>query len=143
MTGDANKALLRHFFEEADGGNFDVYDEVCAEDYQCHYPPTLVPGALSREQHKQFAKDFYAAFPDLRHTVEELVAEGDTVAFRLTNRATHIGEFQGHPGTGKPITFGVMGMARIRDGRLVEVRVEADLLGFMQQVGAVPVQATS
>jgi predicted ester cyclase len=80
----------------------------------------------------------YSGFPDLRFTMEEMIAEGDKVAERLTVRGTHEGEFMGVPPTGKQVEFPGMGVLRIREGKIVEFRAMPDMLGVLHQIGAVP-----
>jgi len=87
---------------------------------------------------KQVFKEFVAAFPDFQLTVEDMIAEGDKVASRLTLRATHRGEFQGVPATGKQVTQTGIDIVRIAGGKVVERWSEFDNLGLLQQLGAVP-----
>jgi predicted ester cyclase len=90
------------------------------------------------EAWRQFSGSFAEAFPDLRLTVQDIVAEGDTVAARVAFRGTHRGEFQGIPPTGKEVAFSSMEFNRVVDGKVEEHWVELDLLGLMQQLGAIP-----
>ena len=86
-----------------------------------------------------YSKDRLAeAFPDLRLTVEDVVSDGEKVAARVTFRGTHRGEFQGIPPTGKKVAFSSMEFNRVVGGKVEEHWVELDLLGLMQQLGAVP-----
>ena len=78
-------------------------------------------------------------FPDIQWTLEQLVAEGENVAARSTMRGTHQGVFFGVPPTGKKIEVQAMNFYRFSDGQIVEERGQPDLLGLMQQIGAVPV----
>jgi predicted ester cyclase len=71
-------------------------------------------------------------------TVEDMIAEGDTVAFRLTLRGTHEGEFIGVPATGNRIEMTVQNFYRLRDGKVVERWSNPDMLTLMVQLGAVP-----
>ncbi len=87
---------------------------------------------------KQFTAPFMEAFPDLRLTVEDIVAEGDTVAARVAFRGTHRGEFQGIPPTGKQVAFSSMVFNHVVDGKVEEHWVEMDLLRLMGQLGAIP-----
>jgi hypothetical protein len=87
---------------------------------------------------KQFTAPFMEAFPDLRLTVEDIVAEGDTVAARVAFRGTHRGEFQGIPPTGKQVAFSSMVFNHVVDGKVEEHWVEMDLLRLMGQPGAIP-----
>jgi steroid delta-isomerase-like uncharacterized protein len=82
---------------------------------------------------------FRAAFPDLDHTLDEILSADDAVAYRWTNRGTHAGEFEGIPPTGKRIEFTGTTIFRFRDGRIAEERTSVDLLALMGQLGVIPV----
>ena len=79
----------------------------------------------------------FGAFPDLTATVEDLVASGDTVAMRVTLRATHEGPFAGVAPTGNTIEVQNMVFSRIEDGRIAERWVVPDTLSMLQQLGVV------
>ncbi|MFF8029106.1 ester cyclase [Streptomyces sp. NPDC007896] len=78
------------------------------------------------------------AFPDLKWTVEDMRAEGDTVAVRYTMTGTHRGPFAGVEATGKAIRAESMAFYRLAHGRIVEERAQLDMLSILQQMGAVP-----
>jgi steroid delta-isomerase-like uncharacterized protein len=80
-----------------------------------------------------------AGFPDIRWTMEEMISEGDKVAARFTMHGTHRGTFFGVPPTGKPIKVQAMNFYRLSGGQFVEERGQPDMLGLLQQIGAVPV----
>ncbi len=94
--------------------------------------------AADLEGVKAFYETLWGAFPDVSATIEELVGEGETVAFRVTVRGTHRGEFMGVPASGNEIMIGVQNMYRFRDGRVVERWTNPDMLGLMVQIGAIP-----
>ena len=79
-----------------------------------------------------------SGFPDIRWTLEDMTAEEDNVAARFTMRGTHRGAFFGVPPTGRPIQLQAMNFYRFAGGKIVEERGQPDLLGLMQQIGAVP-----
>jgi steroid delta-isomerase-like uncharacterized protein len=87
------------------------------------------------EAWRQFTAPFVEAFPDLRPTIQDIAAEGDTVAARVAFRGTHRGEFQGLPPTGKQVAFSSMEFNRVVDGKVEEHWVEINLLGLVQQLG--------
>lgn len=95
---------------------------------------------------KQQGRDTYlglvaanrAAFPDLVWTVDQMVAEGDTVAIRYTMTGTHRGDFAGVAGTGKRVIAQSMAFYRLENGKIVQERAQLDLLAILQQVGAIP-----
>ena len=108
-----------------------------APDYVAHVP--AAPGPLEGlEAWRQFSGPFAEAFPDLRLTVQDIVAEGDTVAARVDFHGTHRGEFQGIPPTDKQVAFTSIEINRVVGGKVEEHWVELDLLGLMQQLGAIP-----
>jgi steroid delta-isomerase-like uncharacterized protein len=79
-----------------------------------------------------------SGFPDIQWRLEEMIAEGDQVAARFTMRGTHQGVFFGVPPTGKKIAVSAMNFYRLSGGQFVEERGQPDLLGLLQQIGAVP-----
>ena len=96
------------------------------------------PEAQSLEGFKQLLPALPQVFADVVFEVEDLVAEGDKVAFRLIWTATHRGEFFGIPPTGTRTKVTEMHMFRIADSKVVERWGEWDALGLMQQLGAAP-----
>lgn len=137
MSTEENKALMRRFYEEISKGNLAVVNELTAADLVDHSPfvPGLAPG---RQGTLELFTMIRAAFPDLRVTAEDMVAEGDKVAARATMSGTHKGEFMGIAPTGKQITVGVIEILRIAGGKMVEHWNVVDSLGMMQQLGVVP-----
>ncbi len=143
MAGEELKALVRRELEEIFGrGRLDVADEIVAPDY-VGYDPALPEPARGPEGLKQWAAGYRAAFPDLAVTVEEQVAEGDTVVTRWTARGTHQGELFGIAPTGKEMTVTGMSLERIADGRIVEDWTSWDALGLLVQLGAVEMPTAS
>ncbi len=137
MSAEENKALIRRIIEEIwNKGDLEAVDRYFAPDYVDHAPlPGQAPGA---EGYKQAAAAMREAFPDLRLTLEDILAEGDKVAFRYTMEGTHQGDFMGMPPTGKPFSVGGMIIGRIAEGKGVERWANLDTLGLMQQLGAIP-----
>ena len=78
------------------------------------------------------------AAPDLRVTIEDLVAEDDKVGVRRSYEGTHRGELLGIPATGKPVRVGSISIFRLAEGRIVEIWEQLDLLFLMQQLGVLP-----
>jgi len=81
------------------------------------------------------------AFPDLRYTVDETVAEEDRVAVRWHWTGTHQGQFRAFPATGKAVSNTGAGIFRFKDGKIISAVLETDRLGFLEQIGAVPANA--
>ena len=79
-----------------------------------------------------------AGFPDIQWTLEETIAEGDTIVARYTMRGTHKGAFMGVPPTGKKIAVQALNIYRYSKGQILEERGQPDLLGLLQQIGGLP-----
>ncbi len=137
MSTEENKATIRRYIEEAwNKGNVAIIDELMAPSYARYMAGSAPP--LDREGQKQRIKGFLNAFPDLRLTIEDLVAEGDKVVFRMTGRGTHHSAFMGIAPTGKPMTITIIDIARFANGQVVEHWGNRDDLGMLQQLGAIP-----
>ena len=134
---EANKALFRRFIQEViNEKNTDKMDILISENWLDHNPP---PGAAPGvEGMKQMMGMFFAAFPDLNVTIDQLIAEGDMVVGRMTNTGTHQGDLMGIAPTGKRVTFSEIHMVRIENGKAVEHWGNIDDLGMMQQLGVIP-----
>jgi steroid delta-isomerase-like uncharacterized protein len=138
-----NKALSRRLVEEAfNAGRLDVIDEVVASDFVGH-DPSLPEELRGPAGVRELIAGYRAAFPDIRITIEDQVAEGDLVVTRWSATGTHQGELLGMPATGKQATVTGVTIDRIVDGRIVESWDNWDTLGLMQQLGAVPALATA
>jgi len=136
------KAIARRETEEIFGkGNLDVADEIIAPEYVGH-DPALPEPTRGPEGVKQAAAGYRAAFSDMTVTVEQQVAEGDTVVTRWTARGTHDGELFGIAPTGKQGTVTGISIERFVDGKVVEDHTNWDTFGLMQQLGAVPTPTT-
>jgi steroid delta-isomerase-like uncharacterized protein len=134
---EENKAVIRRWIEAFNERNLEAEADLLAPGYVAHVP--AAPGPLEGlEAWRQFTGPFVEAFPDLRLTVEDIMAEGDMVAARVAFDGTHRGEFQGIPPTGKEVAFTSIEVNRVVDGKGEEHWVEIDLLGLMQQLGAIP-----
>lgn len=142
MSPQQNKALIRRFYEEVWGkGNLAVVDDVFAADYTRH---DLRPGnpLPVLEGQKKIAADFRAAFPDLKVTIDLMIAEDDMVAARITNEGTNTGPWGATPPTGKHARFSIVNIFRLENGKVVEIWNHRDDLGVMQQLSA-PIYAGS
>ncbi len=135
------KTIARREIVEIFGeGKLEVADEVIAPDYMGYDPASPEP-IRGPEGVKEQAAGYRAAFPDLTITVDQQVAEGDTVVTRWTARATHEGELFGIAATGKQATITGISIERFVDGKVVEDHTNWDTFGLMQQLGAIPAPA--
>jgi steroid delta-isomerase-like uncharacterized protein len=134
---EQNKKLVRHYFDGwANRGDAAVADALIATNVVLRNPPAVVHSLM---QYKQGMSAFHSAFPDLQFTIEEEIAEGDKIAVRWTLRATHLGEYQGRPPTGKAVTVTGISIFQIANGKIQEIAVNMDRLGQFQQLGWLPV----
>ena len=135
---EANKNVVRRLFEEVwNKGNLNVTDELFASTYVHHDASTPDLGR-GPESEKKRATLYRTAFPDLRLTIEDILAEGETVMARWSCRGTHKGDLSGIAPTGKPFTISGVSIAHFAGGKMVEGYVNWDALGLMQQLGVVP-----
>jgi len=134
---EENKALVRRWFAEIDKGNWQIVDNLlAAASFDNNHPrPDLAPGG---EGFKRANALLQAAFPDVRHTIEDQIAEGDKVVTRITARATFQGEILGIPPNGKVITIEGIAIHRIAGGQFVEHWAMMDKLGLYQELGVIP-----
>jgi steroid delta-isomerase-like uncharacterized protein len=139
MSAQENKALARRSWEIVTETNLDTLEEALKEVYAdtivMHEPDEDVRGI---EGLTQFVSTIRSAFPDLRVTLEDAIAEGEKVVSRWTAQGTHQGELMGIAPTGNRVTLTGITIHRIEDAKIVEEWENWDALGMMQQIGAVP-----
>jgi len=138
MSAEENKALVRRWIEEMNKGNLDIMDEIIAADYVYHNafpPPEEVRGL---EEYKQAMAGYFTAFPDVKITIEDQIAEGDKVVTRVTFSGSHKGELAGIDPTGKKVTIRAIFIVRFSEGKAVEEWENFDTHGMLRQIGAVP-----
>jgi steroid delta-isomerase-like uncharacterized protein len=140
MTPDEHKAIIRRYVDTVfNQKQLDRADETVASDFVDH---AALPGqAAGLAGAVQKWTMFHAAVPDLRITIEDMVAEGEKVAVRRSYRGTHQGPLFGVPATGRPIEIGGLSIFRIVDGKIAEHWELLDRLALLQQLGAVPTLA--
>ena len=153
MSTEENKALVRRFYEsfgkedsvrriresenreaEAEKVLRTIFTEYYAPD--CIMHPT--EGDRSVEEDIKWTAIYTSAFPDMKATVEDMVAEGDKVVTRWVMHGTHEGPLQDIPATGKRVTVKGITIKRIASGKIVEEWPLIDMLGTMQQLGVAP-----
>jgi predicted ester cyclase len=133
-----NAALTRRWFEEVwTKGRGEAIDEMMAHDVVAHGLGEGGSDIVGSVAFKVFHEQFMGAFPDMRITVEDVIADGDRTACRFRGTATHTGGHLGVEPTGKTVTFTGMSFTRWRDGKIVEGWNNVDIPGILQQIGAV------
>ena len=139
MTTEEYKAVVRREFEELynKGGNLDAAEEIYAPDFVGHEPTT--GDIRGVESAKQFAASMRQAFPDLKASIEDQVAEGNKVVTRFSARGTHHGDTEDlGPATGNRVGITGVTTVRVSGGKVAESWDHYDALGMMQQLGLVP-----
>ena len=136
MSTEENKALVRRFFEAFNAGDLDGVAAVFAPNAVVHN--SGAPDPLNLEGFKHLAAVFLAAFPDGKHSIDDMIVEGDKVVTRMTYRGTHTGDLMGMPPTGKQVTTSAMTIDQIANGKIVETWRLFDQMGMMQQLGVIP-----
>lgn len=142
MSIEVNRQIAGRMIEEVVNANDEeVRRAIVHPDF---FDPTNPPGMQNGlDGNRQIVELFHRSFPDVRWDILDTVAEGDNVAMRLVMTGTHRGEFFGIAPTGKQVRVEGIHILRIRDGKVVEHLGVNDDLGFMQQLGAVPTDASS
>jgi steroid delta-isomerase-like uncharacterized protein len=137
-VSEQNKAVVRRLFEEVwNQGYLPVADHLFSPNYAHHDPSTPDFGRGPESERKRTAL-YRTAFPDVRLTIEDIIAEGETVVVRWSCRGTHKGDLNGIAPTGKQFTISGVSIARFTNGKMVEGWVNWDAQGLMQQLGVVP-----
>jgi steroid delta-isomerase-like uncharacterized protein len=136
MSTDANKTAVRRAVAAFSPATLETYLQLYHPDATLHFLPPGLPSG--RDGARLFYQGFLAAFPDARITLEDFVAEDDKLAVRFTVDGTHRGDFLGVPATGTRVTVTGISIFRFVDGLCVERWNEANFLGLLQQLGAMP-----
>jgi steroid delta-isomerase-like uncharacterized protein len=139
MTIEENKALVRRFIDEIFlRGRSEAVDELLADDF---VPHTWGATGDGKDALKEAIKRTSAGLSDTSMTIEDMIAEGDEVAVRLTSHAVQSGPFMGLPPSGKPYTIGEIHIFKIKRGKVTEHWHQGDFMGMMTQLGALPSRA--
>jgi len=134
MSIEENKAVVRRYYKLFNQKNFEACSQLIAPGFVSH----RTTGDVSREDVVNGPEMLFAAFPDLKLTIELMVAEGDKVAFREIGKGTHKGEFMGIAPTGNKIDMINTCILRIADGKWAEAWPTMDEFRLMQQLGVIP-----
>ncbi len=139
MSTENNKAVTHQFLDELfNKRNLAIVDELCVANVVDH---GLGPETSGTGEIKKSASMFLAAFPDLHFDFEDYIAEGDQVAVRWTSIGTQKGDLMGIPPTGKRFSATGIELYRFEGGKIVEHWLQSDMLGLLQQLGAIPAPA--
>jgi steroid delta-isomerase-like uncharacterized protein len=133
---DQNKELTRRFYEECwNQGKTERVDQYVAKDCRYRDPvfPSLAPGVESLKRHITMCR---SAFPDLRFSLDDMIAERDEVVVHWTAHGTQEGQFLGIAPTRKTATVGGTSIYRIKNQKIIEQAADWNLLTLLEQLGA-------
>jgi steroid delta-isomerase-like uncharacterized protein len=130
---DPRQTVVARWLAAGDAGDFDTFDELLHPDAVVHAPLGL--STTSVEDEKAVWRDALAGMPDLRHEVQEVLAEGDVEMARVVVTGTMAASFAGVPGSGRSFRIDQAVITHLRDGKVVEAWEIADIAALRAQVG--------
>ena len=134
MGAHESKVLVRRFIDEVFvKGNADAVDKLVTHDFTPHSWGEMPSGI---EPLKNAVKRVHAGLSDVSMKIEDVIAEDEKVAVRLTARGRHVGDFMGVAASGRDYTISETHIFHLRDGKISEHWRDADMLGLMRQLGA-------
>ncbi|MGB7085099.1 MAG: ester cyclase [Phormidesmis sp.] len=137
MSVEHNREIALRFMNQGWGTNpawESVWDELVAPNAVHHFNSEPEP-IVGLEANKTFNASLFKGFPDIAHTLEDMVAETDKVVYRTTIKGTHTGEFLGILPTGKTARLNDFTMLKIVDSKIIEWWYDCNLLALMKQLG--------
>ncbi len=140
---ESNRQVMDRFFAIVDGKDLEKLSEIDAVDLEMMMPMGPVKGL---EGHKMLLKGFAAAFPNFKHSTSRCVESGDLISCEGAFSGDHNGPMMmpdgsAIPATRKHVEFPYLCIARIKDGKVAQLHVYFDLMGFMGQLGPLPAPA--
>lgn len=130
---ERNKAALRDLYERMiNERQLDDLGSIISEDYQAD------GGVRGVEGYKRNLLGVIAGFPDIKFTVEHIVADGDLVVVHWTWKGTNTAAFRGYPASNNPVSNEGMVIYQMKDGKAVRSWIQSDRLGALVQIGVVP-----
>jgi steroid delta-isomerase-like uncharacterized protein len=137
-TPEEAKEIIRRWNNEGwSGGKYDLAHEIISPNMTVHGAGGQAVG-MGPDGLIDLIRTWRTAFPDGRMAIDDLIVEGDIVAIRNTWHGTHDAEFYGVPPSGKTVAVTSVGIDRVVDGLVTEGWGELDMVGMMQQMGALP-----
>ena len=135
MSTEDNKALTRRGYDALNERDWAAFEALCDPDIVYHNASMTIQGF---EAYKRFIAMYLTAFPDARLSIEDVIAEADTIAVRQTLQGAHQGDLMGIPPTGRPVTTTGITLIRFAHSKAVEQWANYDDLGLLQQLGVIP-----
>ena len=139
----AGREIARRFREDLwNTGDLAVADDLVTRDCLIHaHIPFPIDFARGPDAVRHLVFFYHLAFTEIRVTADQILFEGDTVAVRWTARGRHTGHVPGLPPTGREIATTGIDMLRIVDGKIVEGWVSWDVLGLVEQMAGLDLDA--
>jgi steroid delta-isomerase-like uncharacterized protein len=137
MPADNKSIVLRLYEEVWNHRRLEVANEIISPSHALHDSHNPESG-IGPEAYKRNVTRFVAAFPDLRFTVEDMVAENDKVVAFWVISGTHKGEYRGIPATNKKVSVEGITINHVAGGKIMDSFANWDALGLMQQLGVIP-----
>ena len=131
---EQSKAVVRKFYALLEKGDMSGISQLLSDKFAWYFAG--VPAPFDKQSTVGFLQAFRVAFPDLQHSLDPQIAEGDHVITPLTFRATHPGELQVIPTSGKRVEIRALNINRILGGKIAQVETVVDMMGLMQQMPA-------
>ena len=138
MSVEENKNVINEVFVALNERDLDAAVSYYRPDTRFH---GWAPQTVDVAGYKAIMGELLAAFPDSRFLVHDVIAEDDLIAVRHTFSGTHRQAFQGVPASGRPVEIGGIAVFGMEDSKVDEIWLNADFLGILQQIGAVPTPA--
>jgi len=136
MSTEQNKQVVHRLYDEVlNGKNLEPLDELAVSDYEEHDP---LPGQGTGLVGLKDRFRMLTTAIDQQFFLEDVIAEGDRVVVRWSNKATHVGEFLGIPATGRSYSINGIDIYRLQDAKLAEHWHVVDSLSMLQQIGVIP-----
>lgn len=139
---NAAKHIVKRFVEELwNARRLDVADQIFSDDcitHQLRSGVSVEPARRGPQEMKEHVSSWLESFPDLRFTIEQMIAESDRVVTQLIMEGAHQGSWMGIPPTGKRLQIRMITIHRIANGKIAEDWVLVESLGLFQQLGAIP-----
>jgi steroid delta-isomerase-like uncharacterized protein len=131
-TPDSNKATIRKLFEEIlNTRKLELLNQIVADEFR---GPHEIKGAAG---FAAIVKPVIAAFPDIKWTIEDIIAEGDKVVVRWSWKGTNENSFDGFPANNKVVTHHAIHIFQFSGGKIIAAWMQSDRLGFYQQIGVI------
>jgi len=133
MSNEQNKTIVRRFWKAFEANDLETLNEVLSPDLVARTPSS--PNVLNREKLTQAVAKLDAAFSDRQFTIEDMVADGDQVATRVSMRGVHTGKWQGYAPSGKQFFAMVLSIERVKDGKIIDRWFSFDEEWVLRELG--------